>query len=362
MSARSLNPALIPHLKAIARSSHQYGFKNISNPAACQLVLDRLNLKEKYPTSEGKLTILDVFSGYGLFSTMLNYELKPKNHIIINNTRENHTVWTSRLAYLEKATGNAENFRYYNLDGHAWQTYDHIFKGPDAIKVETQDHLKVHDLLLIVANISSAKFGESLFAQWIMCSAYHNWVQRYGRVRMVLLVRESTTAKFLSGPNYMKRNRASLKRDLFTDTKLVAISDTQTDSLKGVGEIFDPNLLVRDQPLILPGPAVLPLGGDLSVVEVVPKDLPGLDVNALEYLTQVFMYKASNTVKESFLVLAPGADEDLSSLLPDEILKKTARQLTREDLLLIYAVYNNWAFKPSYEETINFFTEESRIF
>lgn len=359
---RSLNPRLIPHMEAHPRSSHQYGFKNIVNASVCQQIIDSLDLKKKYPNSAGRLTIVDAFSGYGLLSSMINYELKPKNHIIIDGTKENKTIWDSRINFLQNTTGNAENFKYFNMDGHAWETYDTIFKKEKVVELEAKPRDEVHDELLIVANISSVKFGESLFAQWIMCCAYQNWLQRYGRVRMVLLVRESTTVKFLAGPNYNKRNRAALKRDVFTDAKLIAISDTQIDSAGTAGDGYDPNLLIKDQPLILPSTSVLPAGGDLSVVEIVPKYLPSLDVNAIEYLTQVLMYKANNTVMESFNILAPGAEDDLGSQISPEVLSKTARQLSKEDLHAIYDVYNNWAFKPSYEDTLNFFTEETRSF
>lgn len=359
---RSLNPKLLPHFSALPRSTHQYGFKNIVSAKTCQEIIDRLKLREKYPNSEENLNIVDIFSGYGLLSSMINYELKPKSHIIIDSTKENEKIWNSRMSFLERTTGNAENFKYYNLDGHAWETYDQIFKKDKAIDLKIQQREKVNDELLIVANISSGKFGESLFAQWIMCCAYQNWLQRFGRVRMILLVRESTTVKFLAGPNFSKRNRAALKRDMFTDVELIAVSDTQVDSTGMAGDGYDPNLLLKDQPLVMTGSSVLPSGGDLSVVEVVPKHLPSLDVNAVEYLTQVFMYKASNTIKESFSILAPGAEEDLGPQLSTEILNKTARQLSREDLEAIYTAYNNWAFKPSYEDTLNFFTEETRNF
>lgn len=359
---RSLNPKLIPHFEALPRSTHQYGFKNIVSADACQDIIDRLHLREKYPNSAGKLNIVDIFSGYGLLSSMINYELRPKSHIIIDSTNENQKIWSSRMNYLEKTTGNIENFNYYNFDGHAWETYDQIFKKDKAVDLKVQPRENVNDELLIVANISSGKFGESLFAQWIMCCAYQNWLQRFGRVRMILLVRETTTVKFLAGPNFSKRNRAALKRDMFTDANLIAVSDTQIDSAGMAGDSYDPNLLIKDQPLILPGSAVLPTGGDLSVVEVVPKLLPNLDVNAMEYLTQVFMYKATNTIRESFNILAPGAQEDLGSQLPPEILNKTARQLSRDDLNAIYTVYNNWAFKPSYEDTLSIFAEETRNF
>ncbi|OBA17023.1 S-adenosyl-L-methionine-dependent methyltransferase [Metschnikowia bicuspidata var. bicuspidata NRRL YB-4993] len=363
MKLRSLNPLLLANLTAVPYPSHQYGFKNLSRPEACQQILDKLNLAQKYPNSKGKLDVIDVFSGYGLFSTMLNYELKPRNHIIVDNTKDNQDVWEKRITHLEAETGNVENFRYFNMDGHAWETFSTLLDQMKVITPSFQPRSQIHDELLIVGNMTSNKVGESLFAQWLQCCAYENWLQKYGRVRMLLLVREATTMKFMSGPSFMKRNRSALKRDVYTDTKLVAISDAQVDSTGVAGDAFDPNVLVKDQPVILPTNAIAPSGGDLSFVEVLPRrDLQNLDVNALDYLTQILMYRSLNTVAEGLSAIAPGAAEDLAPKLPQEILSKSVRQLTREDVIKIHDVYNNWAFKPSFEETFNFFAEDTRSF
>lgn len=362
MKLRSLNPNLAAHFKTVPKSSHQYGLKNIYSPETCQKIIDAAGLAEKYPNSQGRLNIVDVFAGYGLLSSMLNWELKPKNHIVIENTKDNAAIWRNRVDYLQKTTGNQENFRFHNMDGHAWETYDTLMKQMKVIEPPVQSRDSIHDEFLIVANLTSSKYGESLFAQWIKCCADCNWLQKYGRVRMLLLVRESTTLKFLAGPNCPKRNRAALKRDVYTDSKLIAVSDTQPDAIGTAGEQFDPNLLIKDQPIILPSSSILPIGGDLSVVEVVPKNLHDLEVSEIDHLAQVLMYKASYTVKEALVALAPGADEDLGNKLPSHILAKTARQLSAEDLLTIYEVYHSWPFKPTYEETLSFLTEETRTF
>ncbi|GEQ67139.1 hypothetical protein JCM33374_g802 [Metschnikowia sp. JCM 33374] len=362
MQLRSFNPVLKANFKAVPKSAYQYGLKNINKEDACQQILDHVKLPQKYPNSQGKLDIIDIFSGYGMLSTMINYELKPRNHIIIDNTKDNRNVWEKRISFLEAETGNRENFKYFNLDGFAWETYDKIINEEKALAPLVQPRSQIHDELLIVGNLTSNKSGESLFSQWIQCCACGNWLQKYGRVRMLLLVREATTMKFLAGPGFGKRNRSALKRDVYTDTKLIGISDAQVDSVAIPGEMFDPNILVKDQPIIIPTTSIVPHGGDLSIVEVLPRgDLGSLDVNAVDYLAQILMYRSLNTVKEGLAAIAPGAAEDLGPKLPREVLSKMARQLSREDLIKIHDVYNSWAFKPSYEETISFFAEDSRF-
>ena len=66
-------------------------------------ILDKLDLKSKYDGS--KLDIVDVNPGYGLFSTMLNYELKPRNHILIENKERCVTSLSSIINKLVEETG-----------------------------------------------------------------------------------------------------------------------------------------------------------------------------------------------------------------------------------------------------------------
>lgn len=360
---RFMNPVLKPYFANLIKTNLLYGFKHIVSPITCQSVLDRAELSKKYPDSKGKLDIIDVFSGYGLFSTMLNYELKPRNHIIMEANKDNKTVWQNRLAFLESTTSNAENFRLYDLDGYSWDSFDKIIKQDKVIEPKTIPYPEIHDELLIVGNLTSSKFGESLFAQWIQCCAFQNWLQRYGRVRMLLFVRESSTLKLLAGPRFPRRKRAALRRDMFTELKLLAITEAPFETGAVTGENFDPNLLVQDQPLVLPTSSVWPAGGDFSVVEVLPRsDLSGVNIDDLDYLCQIFMHRCSFTVEQSLKILAPGALQDLGPLIPPHLLNCTSGMLTRDDMLEIYKVYSNWAFKPSYEETLNFFTDETRSF
>lgn len=363
MKLRSWNPRLLEHFAQLPKKSHFYNFKAICDPYACQQVIDRMDLKKKYPNSKGNLDIVDVFSGSGLFSSMLNYELKPRNHVILEKEKNHVKAWQSRMEFLLGHGNNEENFRFFNLDGYNWDSYKKLIEDHKAIIPLKQDRSKIHDQLLIVANLTSASNGESLLAQWIQCCAHRNWLQKYGRVRMLFFIRNATSQKFLSSATFLKRNRAALKRDIYTESHLLAVSDSSDPKELSPGEGFDPQLLFDDQPLLLHKAAVAPTSGDLSVVEIVPRtDLQNLDVHEVDFLCQVLMYKSHLTTLETLSIVAPGAAEDLGGKIREEILQKKPRNLTREEFLEIYHVYHSWAFKPSYEDTIDIFMEDQRSF
>lgn len=357
---KSFNPSIAEHFKKIGLPKYQYGHKHIIRPQTCQDILNKLNLQQAYPNSSSNLTIVDVFSGYGLFSTMINYELKPKKHVIIEETKENVNLWEDRIKTLEEITGNKENFVLYPKNGYKWETFDHLIKDK-VIEPTFVTREKVHDELLIVANLTPLKFGESLLAQWIMCSVYQNWLQKYGRVRMLCFTPDATAQKFLSGAHFPKRNKSAIKRELFTDTKLIAITESN-ETYAPEGSEYDPNILVKDQPVIIPSKSILPLGGQAALIEILPKQLPMIDFDMLEYIIQILMYRSTGKISEALSQLAPGAESDLASKIPKNILQKSPRDMSPEDIYLVFDVFDKWPFKPSFTDTIGIIQEDTRTF
>lgn len=362
MLLRSFNPALKTHFRKTARPQFLYGFRNVINADACQSILDKLQLKDKYPNSEGRVDVIDVFSGHGLLSTMINYELKPRNHLLIEHYREHVKTWEDRIKYLKSHTQNSENFMLAPQDGHSWSTYDDLFLEKKIFEPEFQPRSKVHDQLLVVANLTSAKMGESLFAQWLMCIAHKNWLQKYGRVRMVVLAPETVVQKFFAGPYFIKRNRTSAKRGMFSDSKLIAIAQPDEHGPHSAGDGYDPRLVIKDQPVLLPSSSITPVGNELAVVEVIPKELDEVDVNEIDHLTQSMLFRMTNNIANAFKILAPGAEDDLVPKIPKETLHKKFKQLTDEEIWQLYNIYHKWEFKPRYEDTISVFLDDSRHF
>lgn len=356
---RSFNPALKSLMKELPR--YQYGAKHIINPKLCQDVIDKLDLNKKYPNAQN-LDIVDVFTGFGMLSTMINFELKPRNHIIIEDGKANLHVWQNRIDALKKLTNNRENFILYPHNGFNWITYDHLINRDRIITPKSLDRTKINDELLIVGNLTSSSFGESLLAQWIMCSVYRNWLQKYGRVRMICIIPEDTAQKFLSGRGFPKRNRSAIKREMFTDTKLISLVANAESGAAPEAHKYDPNVLFNDQPSKILPKSVLPSGALLSVIEIIPKNLELFDVDMLEYILQILMYKSTGRVSESLAQIAPGAEDELAPKLPQELLHKCPRDLTTEEFMSIFNIIDNWAFKPSVSDRIDIMLESSRSF
>lgn len=360
---RSLNPALAPLIAKTGPPTHQYGFRNVVRPQLCQDLIDKLDLKSKYPNSANNLDIIDVFPGYGLFSTMVNFELNPRKHVLMDTNKQYVSMWRNRIDHLRERTGNSENFVLYEKDGYTWETYNDLIEKDKIIQPETRPSSQIHDELLIIGNLTPLKFGEALFAQWLMCCAYGNWMQKYGRVRMLCFATDHTAAKFCAQEKFTKRNKSGIKRDTFTETSVIAVTELK-ELLEPDGFGFDPTVLIKDQPVILPIKAVLPEGNPVSLLEVNPRDLSKLDIDVdlYEYLLKILMFRSSSLVIESLSHLAPGAEIDLPPKIPNEILQKSTKELSVEEILTVYNVFNNWAFKPSFEEMVSINDVESRRF
>ncbi|KAI5953985.1 MTF1 [Candida margitis] len=343
---RSYNPSLKKFFDKLPRFT--YGKSQLKNPAACQQVLDKLNLKGQYNSSN--LDIIDATPGFGLFSAMLNHELKPKNHILLDRNDETVRSWHKKIQTLQNSTGNQENFKIIDRDPFSWETYSNLYKKGILPPTKFQSFDKIHDELLIVANWTGTK-DESTIAQWIGCCSYRNWLMKYGKVRMVLFVPSSTAMKFLSEPGFKKRNRTALKRDLYTDSRLIAIGEES----EIIGEGYDPRVLVRDQPVVIDKSSFI-RNSAAAVVEISPGRYTGDVIANIEHLLSG-IFVTSSSLRESLPKLAAGA-EYLCNYIPDEVLNKKAIEFTTEDIITIANAYEDWPFKPSIEETFDIGEED----
>lgn len=346
---RSFNP-LLKGLKFFP--SKKSGLKSFINPESCQAIIDKLDLSAKYPNASKSLEVVDIFSGFGMLSTMINQELKPKTHVIMEDSKACIPHYEDIKLLLENDSKRPGNLIHYPQSGYTWENFDDLIKKDKLINPSFQSEDKVHDELLIVANLLSAHYGESLFAQWILCLAHKNWLQKYGRVRMICAVPEQTAQKFLSGPGFIKRNRSCIKRDIFTETKLIAINEIEGDNYMPDGYHYDPNLLVQNQPVVLPLTSIVPMPTRMAIVEVVPKPKTDIDIESLEFVTQILMYRATRPLGEALKYISPGAQEDLSPKL-EHLLHKTPRELTAEDYHELITVFDAWPFKPGLEERLS---------
>lgn len=335
--AKAFNPSLVGMF--LHKIPYYYSRTHLCDPDACQSIIDKLDLKNKYNSS--KLDIVDINPGYGLFSTMLNYELKPKNHILIENKERCVTSLSSIIDKLIEKTGNNGNFKLYNKDSFIWSTYTDLIENDKLIQPQIKSFDNFHDELLIIANWTGNK-EESVIAQWIKCCGHRNWLMKYGKVRMIIFAPSTSAMKFLGEPGFRKRKRTGLKRDLFTDSKLIGILNSE--KIPGLG--YDPRVLIRDQPVLLEKSSAHK-GGDYSIIELSPGKYTTEKIENIDHIL-LAIYLTNKKLIDILPTLAPGAMY-MAKSLPKEILEKCPYEFTREDILKFSQVYEEWPFKPSIE-------------
>ncbi|CAN3363355.1 mitochondrial transcription factor 1 [Diutina catenulata] len=352
---RSFNPAFE---KLLTLPTSVSAARWISSPEKCQQIIDKLDLPSKY--SPGNLDIIEAFSPTFLFSSMVNRELRPRRHVVMVSARQAVNRWTSAIDHLRQTTGNVENYSLYPHDPYQWSSYTSLLQEMAPPK---QDMSKIHDELLFVANVSSPSWGESLMAQWMMCCAHRNWIQRYGRVRMVMTVPEQTAQKFMAGAGFGKRNKSAVKCEMFTKTRLLAITTPTMDigfrEYPGFG--YDPRVVVRDQPVLLTGDEIRPQNSSFAMVEFEPRavECPE-DFELYEYIMQQLFINKDRPIGEMLSRVALGA-EDLASEIPAEILAKGANRLSVEEWDTLWTAFSNWPFKPSVLDTYDMSIDERRV-
>lgn len=340
--ARAFNPHLAEMF--LNKIPYYYSRAHMADPEACQKILDKLDLKSKYDGS--KLDIVDVNPGYGLFSTMLNYELKPRNHILIENKERCVTSLSSIINKLVEETGHNSNFTLYKKDSFIWETYNDLIDKDKLIQPQIKSFDTPHDELLILANWTGNK-EESVLAQWIKCCGHRNWLMKYGKVRMVIFAPSVSAMKFLGEPGFKKRRRTGLKRALYTDSRLIGVVNSE----KAPGLGYDARVLVRDQPVLLE-PSSAHRDEDYSVIEISPGKYTASQIENIEHFL-LAIYLTNKKLVDILPTLAPGAMY-MAKDLPEEMLQKSSYEFTCEDIIKLSKAYENWPFKPSVADLYDF--------
>ena len=188
---------------------------------------------------------------------------------------------------------------------------------------------------------------EGLIVQWLKCAGYKNWLQRYGRVRMLLWVPCSTAVKLMAPPGVTARSKISLVRETFTDTKLVAIGGEQHG---GAGK-FSETMLKEHDPVIFGWEDMVPdkkKQGDDGIVllDIRPKD-HDIDFLLWDYVTKYLMILRRTPFAEAAESLGHGGREYFTEKIGDpEFMKRYPITFTSEEFLKLTQLFDIWPFKP----------------
>ncbi|KAL6950864.1 hypothetical protein ACO0QE_000146 [Hanseniaspora vineae] len=340
----------------------------------------RLNLKDKYP-HRGETKILDLYPGLGFPSLALYETLNPKQQLLLDTNEKFNEFIDKNLQMVKTAQqpskSDGNKFKYYHtqipelsnmqhahLNPYQWATYSTITNNdiatnktvnPEkAIFLPSQKNTdKLHDEFLIHGNLTGlvcARYsGEALLMQLYGCVHRKNWMQRFGRAKMLFWVREATALKLIARPGDVGRSKASLIAETFTNTSLVAVNKNTVENPKSKRYALHPELIAKHNPVIFSDDEAKIVTEDkerIALIEIDPVTFPSFDFEQWDYVTRQLFVLHNHPLTASISTLGPGAKEWILPRLPKEWHDLKPTQLSKEAFLKIYEIFSKWPFKP----------------
>lgn len=323
MSNRAILERLPELVKGI-RATYGSTFEN--DPKILRAIVNKLDLKSQYRSKN--LQILDIYAGPSLQSLIVNEELCPKTQVLMDDRKKFVELY-------QDVYRNHPSIVPYNQNPYKWESFLELTDKDQLITPEFQKRDHIHDKFLITANLTNKK-GEQLFVQYLQCVANQNWLQRFGLVKMLVWIPQTTARKLFSPFSTKDRNRITLLSEAVTDTRLIATSDLSE-------KFFPKECLEKFKPIKLEGEAGLT--ENLSLVEINPKD-HNLDLDSWDYVVQKLMILKSKPVRESLEILGHGAHDWFLPRLSPRILDMKPQAMTYLDINEIGKEFALWPFKP----------------
>lgn len=318
-------------MQAVKRLSSR---RNLNNYKLGVKVVQALGYPQFY---NEKLNILDMYCGTAVFSAALHNELKPAKHIML----EPFVSYRQWLASLVDANPNLHHERE---DPFRWSTFLQL-EEKFGFRPETVPRSQVHDSLLFAGNLLHPQ-GEQLVTQYINCIANQSWIERFGRVRLLLWMRSSTAEKLVAGPGERFRHRISCQTESCCETRVVLHTKPAKLPSNYPEKLLNPLLPFNEfnHKKDLSGSSTVGQY-DASLVELTPKEHQVKHIDEFDYVILKLFLLKSRPLSVCLNNLGPGASEDLGPQLQD-IIHLSPQQLTLADLERITAAFVMWPFKP----------------
>lgn len=170
-------------------------------------MLRQSGLQDFYRESEN-LTIVDAYAGYGWFSTALYNTLRPKKLILMD------PFMYAKPALQKMVEHDPKRVTHSTLDPYHWRSFYPIYEDVPK-RYNNADRSEVSRDFLFVANLAYSG-GESLMYQYLLCVLHQNWLQRYGRVRMLVWMCSSGAEKLTHG---QRRMNGKSQEDILSDVE-----------------------------------------------------------------------------------------------------------------------------------------------
>ncbi|KAK9455281.1 S-adenosyl-L-methionine-dependent methyltransferase [Dipodascopsis uninucleata] len=313
------------------RSAISKSFQRINpvNYDKCVDIVKRLQLNK---TMSEDFEIIDCYPGCGVWSRALNQVSKPKTHLCLEQL-SNYGDWNRSF--------NADtNMKLIPVDPYKWKVYQSLL-AYKSVTPPLLGHEKIHDSLLYTANLTTQQ-GPQLLSQFMTCVANRSWLQKFGRVRMLLWVREPIAARLLATKEETHRSRMTMLCELFTDVNPIAAFKDEEGYIAPSTKRFEKTpVLFEEDDLYTKKPIVL-----LDIVPKPKRDWEDeISPQIMEYILRNLYISPRVPLRQSINVLGPGASEHLAPIVGD-LYDITPHDLDADDVVRLARAFRDWPFKP----------------
>ncbi|KAK9478161.1 S-adenosyl-L-methionine-dependent methyltransferase [Lipomyces japonicus] len=290
-------------------------------------IVSRLGYENTYNSSN--LDIIDFSPGFGLFSRELNKLLNPQSHVMLEHVDLYYN-------FMKRYVADLDSIKALPVDGYKWIVYNSIIKH-GAITPRKLGREKIHSELLFVGNFTSQQ-GYQLLCQFLNCTAYQSWLQKYGRVRLLAWQHEEEAFKMCTPEHDPSRTRVAVVTSLFHDVRIIA-------GRHGTGparSYFAPEVELSQDDFFMPKP--------LALVEFTPKQpqaaFENLHGHSLEYVLRSIWVTPKAVMSKVIQSLGPGAVTDLQDRI-GHLYDKRPCDLTNDEIFQVIHAFQDWPFKPN---------------
>ncbi|ORY85634.1 S-adenosyl-L-methionine-dependent methyltransferase [Protomyces lactucae-debilis] len=313
-------------------------------------LLDAALQQTELASHKGKL-VLEMNPGPGVLTEAVIRHMQPNRYICLEPRQTFHKYLT-RLAPQMSAPSN---FQIVKEDGYDWSTYKTLEQEaylPRDQFSHPRDEVNPH-FVFIASPAENAM--DQLVAQWMETLGTHSWLQRYGRVRMLLLVNQSTRARMLASPGSSLRTRGTFVREAVCEVKEIIhtpwILNKEKKSLKSPWLQDFKDLPQTSASLVATPQDFFPMS-NMSMVELTPfaKCKITAPWETFDYICKALLIHRTTPLYRQMRQIASGAYKILEDV-SDELKLKTPAQMTVEEMNLVAEAFERWPFRPDVLQT-----------
>ncbi|GAO46588.1 hypothetical protein G7K_0816-t1 [Saitoella complicata NRRL Y-17804] len=279
--------------------------------------------------------ILEMNPGFGLFTRAIWNVAKPRRHVLM----EPHKKFIPIMEDFDAKTEG--RIKYTSLEGYDWATYDKLI-ADGTITPENQSMERVNDSLLLFASMPNGATGEALAVQFLCTLPRRNWIQKYGRVRMLIWMKTKSADRLLVGPGGHTRARPTIIAQACADMRVIA---SPKDAHMGAFNYDE--AAMKD--VIETTPDDWRQRGDYTLVEFTPKEKPLFNSDFAEFdyvLRNLFILRAT-AMEKSLMMLGSGSDSLIKCMPSGLDLSKPVNAYTVEEFDQVTQAFSKWPFKPT---------------